>query len=186
MDDPRDLGKAKQLFGSLCEKNVGGACTNLGAIHEDRGDLKEAVVSYEKACEMGDAAACGNVAFMYRRGKGVSQDKEKAFSLNAKACEKREPRGCNNLGDMYETGDGVKKDIAKAQGLYEQVCAKPWDATATACCGQHSATDAVQRHAFGCYSLALLLQRESRGNSAKIAALFKQACEAGVEKACNR
>lgn len=47
-------------------------------------DWKLAASYAEKACELGDAPACHNLAIMHERGDGVPVDKKKAAELKAR------------------------------------------------------------------------------------------------------
>jgi len=184
MEEPKNPDEASTTFAMLCRGNHPGACTNLGNIEDEKGASDRAALEFARACELGDSAGCTNLAFMYRHGKGVTQDVARAFGLNEKACAKHDPRACNNLGDMYETGDGVAADSEKAGQLYEQVCGAQDSPLVATCCAHLSGRDSTRRHAFGCYSLGMLLTKRGAGDEARVRKLFERACEGGVEKAC--
>jgi FOG: TPR repeat, SEL1 subfamily len=65
--------------------------------------------------EQGDPNAQHNLAVMYYQGKGIKQDKQKAFYWYTKAAEQGEPKAQYNLATMYHQGDGIKQDIQKQQ-----------------------------------------------------------------------
>src|SRR4051812_48632390 len=58
-------------------------------------------LAYTKACDEGDAKACGDLVTLY-----------------TKACEGGNGRGCSRLGAMYEQGRGVPKDAVQARSLH--------------------------------------------------------------------
>ena len=61
------------------------------------------------------------LAYMYKTGRGVKKDYQKAVELYTRAIEKGNSHSMNNLGVMYMDGDGVEKDYQKAIELY--ICA---------------------------------------------------------------
>ena len=54
------------------------------------------------------------------KGKGVVQDKKKAFALFQKAAEQELAQAQYNLGMMYANGDGVKQNKTKAVQWFEK------------------------------------------------------------------
>jgi len=56
---------------------------------------------------------------MYKEGKGVEQDYEKAFNLYRLAADNNSPSAQYNLGLMFEEGQGVKQDYLEALKWYQ-------------------------------------------------------------------
>ena len=56
---------------------------------------------------------------MYKEGKGVEQDYEKAFNLYRLAADNNSPSAQYNLGLMFEEGKGVKQDYLEALKWYQ-------------------------------------------------------------------
>ncbi|OOF58152.1 tetratricopeptide repeat protein [Rodentibacter myodis] len=67
----------------------------------------------------GNIVAQGNLGMMYNLGRGVPQDKEKAYWWFSEAAERGNIRAINNLAVMYYNGSYVKKDIPQAIKLFE-------------------------------------------------------------------
>ena len=128
-----------------------------------------------KACQQGDAGACGYLGVSYDNGEGVAQDKSKAVELYQKACDGQFARntsrvkfagGCFNLGMMYEGGKGVKQDDFKAAEFYRKSC--------------------DGRNKFGCNNLGVMYEfgkgvRQSREDALKF---FGKACDLKEERGC--
>ncbi len=79
------------------------------------------------ACEGGDASSCMRLGDMYRDGKGVSQDLDRAVRLLRAACDGGNAEGCSDLGGMYEKGRGVPKDEVRSFDLQRQACNDGYD-----------------------------------------------------------
>ncbi|MBU3910907.1 MAG: SEL1-like repeat protein [Gammaproteobacteria bacterium] len=77
---------------------------------------------YEEGCSLGVAAGCANLGFLYLKGDGVRQDKQKAAQLFDKACGNRDARSCGALGAMYHAGDGITQDTQKTVQLFDKAC----------------------------------------------------------------
>ncbi len=77
----------------------------------------------------GNIQAQGNLGMMYNLGRGVPQDKEKAYWWFSEAAESGNIRAINNLAVMYYNGSYVKKDIPQAIKLFQTTArAKDLDA----------------------------------------------------------
>ncbi len=73
-----------------------------------------ALYAMEKAAQLGDARAMGNMAAMYRMGLGTRADEEKSVFWHIKAAEAGNYSSMFNLSHRYYKGEGVEKDHAKA------------------------------------------------------------------------
>ena len=62
------------------------------------------------AAEQGEAYAQYNLALMYDKGQGVTQDYKQAVKWYRKAAEQGKANAQHNLGVAYEQGIGVKQD----------------------------------------------------------------------------
>jgi TPR repeat protein len=70
--------------------------------------------------EQGDVQSQASLGWMYDKGKGVSQDYEKAVYWYQKAADQGDANGQLNLGLMYDKGRGVEQDYEKAVYWYQK------------------------------------------------------------------
>lgn len=75
-------------------------------------------IMYPLALE-GNLQAQGNLGMLYNLGRGVAQDKEKAYWWFSEAAERGSIVAINNLAVMYYQGQYVKKDEKQAIKLFE-------------------------------------------------------------------
>lgn len=78
---------------------------------------------WEKAAELGDAAAMSNVGVLYEYGEGVEWDYAQAVEWYEKAAELGDDTAMRNIGLMYATGRGIKQDYARAIEWWEEAAA---------------------------------------------------------------
>jgi len=83
-------------------------------------DYGTALSWYEKAANLGNAAAMFNVGELYELGRGVDKDAVQAAKWYEKAAGLNQTGAMVNLGMLYEKGNGVGRDYAKAMALYKQ------------------------------------------------------------------
>jgi hypothetical protein len=124
---------------------------SLGPLVGDPDPVRAAAL-FEKACNLGYAASCTNLAAAYESGNGVAADLARAVSLYERgcalgnfrgcrtlantttiaterrlkslheACELGSAAGCISLGAGYQSGNGVPRDPKRASSLYERAC----------------------------------------------------------------
>jgi len=70
--------------------------------------------------EAGNADAQFEIAGMYRKGEGVSQDREEALKWIRKAATHGHARAQDILGSTYRRGDGVAQDYEEAVNWYRK------------------------------------------------------------------
>ena len=96
-------------------QTISGPYEDGGVPHYDKGRLSTYIAETTKAADNGDAVAQFNLAHIYARGFGVSQDRIKALRLFSKSAEQGLPRAQNYLGLAYiEARDGVSKNHTEA------------------------------------------------------------------------
>ena len=61
---------------------------------------------------------------MYRTGRGVERDKNKAVGFFIQACDQGSTEACSNLRLMYRKGQVLIKDKAKAATSLKHACQK--------------------------------------------------------------
>ena len=86
----------------------------LGWNTYDEGQYSDTIMLWQKAADLGLAAAQVNLGFMFANGEGVRKDEKKAFQLYEMAADKKHPEGYVNLSRMYSRGIGVEHDYDKA------------------------------------------------------------------------
>ena len=79
-----------------------------------RGDFKAALPEFESLARRGNAAAQYNLAIMYHKGQGVTQDNLVAIQWYRNAARQDHAGAQHNLGVMYGRGDGVNVDVKEA------------------------------------------------------------------------
>lgn len=84
----------------------------------DQGDYDEAVAAWERAAELGHAAAEFRLGALYEEGQGVEQDLGRAVEWYRRAARHGSQKAQFNLGHMYANGTGVEKDEAEAARWY--------------------------------------------------------------------
>ena len=77
-------------------------------------DYSEAAKWLAKAAEQGNAPAQNSLGVLYREGRGVPQDSQKAFGLFQQAAERGDAKAQANLGSAYYHGGGVERDPVQA------------------------------------------------------------------------
>jgi TPR repeat protein len=89
-----------------------------------RGDYVKALLELRPLAERGDATAQSNLGFMYRAGKGVSQDYLEAAKWYRLAASQGFAPAQFNLGVMYAKGAGVPKDNVEAYAWWTLAAAQ--------------------------------------------------------------
>jgi len=74
----------------------------------------------QKAAADGQPAAMDKLGALYRDGKGVTQDYDKAREWFQKAANAGDANGMRHLGWLYENGKGVAQDYGKARQWYQK------------------------------------------------------------------
>lgn len=65
---------------------------------------KEAVKYYRISCNLNDSYGCGQLGFMYERGRGVSQDAYQAVKYYQKACDLGKQTSCDTIKNLEKAG----------------------------------------------------------------------------------
>lgn len=113
--------RAKELYLQLANEGNGVAMNNYAC---ELSDYKEKAEWFRKAVDAGESYGMWNLGRLYRDGKGVEKDIEKALQLLRKSVD----RGCigaiEDLAWMYRYGQGVEKDGDEAVKWYKQAVEK--------------------------------------------------------------
>lgn len=149
----------------------------------DRNTKKECEAPLRKACDAKIGRGCSALgrclgAVIVADGrKTYLKDKREKATLNEQACTLGDGLGCFGAAKSYEDGDGVEQDDAKAESLFKKALTL-------------MPKDCAAGDGKSCLSLAMLYSPASAStrvpkSEAKSKALYKQACDAGEEMACN-
>ena len=113
-----------------CNLNDKLSCRFLGLIYWNGGktskqNLEQAKALMEKGCDLGEGAACGDLAAIYsdlEKANGYITDSIEVFQRNqqllTKACDLNDGLSCFLLGGIYE----IKRDFAQAKKVYQRGC----------------------------------------------------------------
>lgn len=84
----------------------------------------ERAEAYEEACAQGSKEDCFDIANVTMRGRGVTQDLERARELFRKSCDMGYIAACNDLGWSFENPleDGFSPEYDRAAKYYEEAC----------------------------------------------------------------
>jgi uncharacterized protein len=168
------------------------------------GNFPEALNSYQASCDGGEAAGCTNLGEMYRNGRGVTKDENRAVQYFQKGCDGGDAIGCRHTGFMYEYGRGVTKDESRAFQLYQKGC-NGGDSGGCSNLGvmyqygrgvtedESRALQLYQKACGGGYALGCsnsgVMYRDGQGGAAKddnhAAQLFQKACDWGDPNGCS-
>jgi uncharacterized protein len=129
-------------------------------------DLGRAAQAYRRGCDLGDAAACNNLADALAYGDGVERDVVRSASLYGRACRLGQALGCANSGQMFENGLGVFRDRARARELYQTAC--------------------MSGDVYGCLHAEMLAAQDAGAprEAQRALAHWRRACARGSAKAC--
>ena len=117
--------KKQRLLEPIANKGFPRAECMMGVLYEEKEDLDNAVIWYDRAYANSQKYAAQELAFgqyalglCYLRGYGVDRDVKKAFEWFHKAAEQKYPRAQQKMGNCYKNGFGVEKDKKKAAEWY--------------------------------------------------------------------
>lgn len=82
------------------------------------GDYQQALATWSRLAEKGDAKAQNNMGVLYSEGHGVERDNEIALAWFTKSAEQGFVLAQANLGDSYFNGDIVPQDYGQAAYWY--------------------------------------------------------------------
>jgi TPR repeat protein len=102
-------------------QNDGKSLFNIGYGYLDskKDDAKAFAWFYKAALENYDKAQ-SKVGFMYKKGRGVSQDYKLAIEWYQKAASNGNSNAQYNTGVMYHKGQGVSQDYKLAMGIFQK------------------------------------------------------------------
>ncbi|NBK23138.1 MAG: hypothetical protein EOM68_14045, partial [Spirochaetia bacterium] len=118
------LGKIRHFTVSEVQRSDTVSLYELGLKYQEGNgvpkDFTKAAELYQKAADLGYAAAQTNLGKMYTNGQGVTTDYDKALEWFHKGAEQGDAHAQNCLGNMYDYGLGVPQDYSKAEEWYRK------------------------------------------------------------------
>ena len=90
------------------------AINTLGDIYRQQGELKNAVLYYEKAVTLGSLEGYCNLGYCYQEGLGVVLNSQKAYELYKFAADHEYNRAYRMLASCYTNGIYVEPSMAEA------------------------------------------------------------------------
>jgi TPR repeat protein len=94
---PLDLPLASELYARACDTGLPQACSGLGALYGVVGDYESDAALQTASCNAGAGRGCTSLAVLYRLGRGVPPDGERAADLYSRGCEHYDQLGCAEL-----------------------------------------------------------------------------------------
>ena len=92
----------------------------LGIYYYHMQDYEQSRSWLEQASNQGHAGAMNQLAWIYRKGLGVSKDIEYAAAWHLSSAESNYPRAMTNLAYLYDIGGGVEKDLEASAMWYKR------------------------------------------------------------------
>jgi len=105
-----------------CDKDSPEACNLLGKLHnQKRSGLNDAIVAWDKGCELGSMNACTQVGILLVERRHPKHKELKPADEFRRACEQGDPEGCYRLGLVLSPGVKIPSD-AEAFDLFVKAC----------------------------------------------------------------
>jgi TPR repeat protein len=141
VSDAREAAEANVVdLGRKCDANDASACSDLTR-HYLEGTDKDPVrggVLARRACDLGSAAGCFDVARLHGSGDGVPRDEARALAANARAEELALREACSPTGDLatcVQTGGHLNaSSAARATALAPDMARRACDTGAVPAC----------------------------------------------------
>lgn len=193
---------APAIAGPVCDA---GECNTRGMDALAHARYEEAVRLLDRACALGHAVGCSNLAGLLRGGSGRPREPERAVGLYVRSCELGFAEACGAVASIYAEGLLVPRDPGRALGMYDRACAQG-DQNACFSAGlavaegrgvprsPEAAAGRFDRacelgHATACFNAGVLLYRERGarpGENERAARYFGRACDGQQPAGCLR
>jgi len=160
--------KATSLFTQGCTGGNPFSCYNLAAVHEQDGDLGQALTHLSRSCALGSGRGCFTYGLWLEQAKGTQMDLDKGLNAYGKGCQLDYGQACVNGGILaYRAGR-----LQEAFRLYQSGC--------------NLGTEGERNGA--CASYAMMLETGEAGiqNLDVARDLYQRACGYGDQNACSR
>jgi TPR repeat protein len=108
-----------QMASPVAESNPRiGSVYDLGRESYNHKNYVSARSQFTQACDAGEMKACNYLGYLYARGLGGDQDREKARDVYQRACDHGTMSSCASLGSLYQ--DSGDKDDARM--YFQKAC----------------------------------------------------------------
>jgi len=112
---PRNGKEAMRWYKAAAEQGHAESQNSIGSGLQAEKKYSEALIWYEKAATQNHALATNNLAYLYDLGLGVTQDRQRAFSLYSRAADLGGAEAMWNIANMYGAGQlGQPPDLVSA------------------------------------------------------------------------
>ena len=123
----RNEARGSKLMTQACEGGDSKGCALLGLLHQEgRGVAKDpaaALRSFEKGCAAATPEGCSDAGLMHSEGEATAANKKRAAELFDRGCEAGEAAACMELGVLLYQGEGgVPADLPRAAKVSERAC----------------------------------------------------------------
>lgn len=163
-----------------CSSKDGEACLKLGVAFSNgqlglASDETRAADLYERACRVGDARGCNNLAVAFEKGQGRPKDTARACEIYQGNCDGRHALACRNLGRCFRDGMAGVTDAKKAQSAFERARDL----------SEHDCSEGV---AEGCSNLGFMHRSGDEGlpkDEKRAVQYLQRACSLGYRAVCS-
>lgn len=122
----KSIKDALRYYEYSCDNNSPKACQALGhyyATNKTNQDLDTAFSYFNTSCKLGEASACGQVAWSYKKGIGTKQSWKNASIYYDNACNGgNDAIACAGYAGLFLKGNGVRYDKKEALRLFDKAC----------------------------------------------------------------
>ena len=118
---------AFELFTKACQADNGWGCDQLGLMQAfgvaTEKDTRAAGRSFQRACEVGFAGACGQLGRLFRLyDSGLGPDLPRAAGYFARGCGGGDSTSCSWFAQMLIGGIGIARDVDRGLVLAKNAC----------------------------------------------------------------
>jgi TPR repeat protein len=149
-------------------------------------------------CNNSNYVSCNRLGLLYKRGKKVEKNIDRAIHFYKKSCEGSQARSCGSLGTIYNYGNETNKDLELSFKYYKKAC----DLGDLFYCGdigtfyyeglyvEKDTQKGIKFWDISCkddyfdYCTMLGVHHIEKKNNKKAKEYFTKSCEAGIGLAC--
>ncbi len=119
---PADPARGLALGEQTCKRNSAEGCSIVGFAELVARRAPAALARLSRACELGHAASCTMVAWLYAMGHGVEHDEGTALLMFRHACAGGDGPACHQVWHMLRDGIGAAADPERARQAFQRAC----------------------------------------------------------------